>query len=370
MVYLETGNMSWNNIYGMGRYINELLRKNIYDCVICSESKVSEVPKLDEIMVIALDDIGYRRELLRFINENMTESDIIHFPANLVVVDVKNILSKVKIVLTIHDITPILFYKNKKKNGNYFSDGECVSTRKFEQNLKASLPRADCIIAVSQNTKKDVVNYFNINKDKVVVIYNGIDSKFVNYSVQIKKEKKLFYNPDNAKMIMAINGGKHKNISRVIIAFYLYHIKNRNANCKLFLIGNVNKKTKILSYWLIKKKKIVFTGKISDETLIDYYNITDGFIFASLYEGFGLPLLEALACGAGVICSDTSSLGELGEGYACLINPLKISEIVDSIEKIEPPSEEKIEQQRKYVNNFSWDKSCELHKKNIDKMKK
>lgn len=294
-----------------------------------------------------------------YIAKNMSEGDAIHFPANLICANFDSIPKGVKIFLTIHDITPLLFYKNKRKNGNYFSNGESVSTKQFENNLLLFLPRIDCIITVSENTKCDIVSRFGINESKIVPIYNGIDSRFVCYSKEKIKEIRTSYNIPNGKIIMAINGGKHKNIIRVILAFFLYCIKNRNEDMKFILVGRVSKKIRLLTNFM--KKKFILAGRVPDEILIDYYNIADGFIFASLYEGFGFPLLEALACGSYVVCSKTSSLGELGKGYAYLVNPLSVLDIANSFNMIKRKTDEEINEQRQYVQNFTWDNTADRH---------
>ncbi len=361
MIYLETGKMSWDERYGMGRYINELARREMYDCVICANSQKMFVPNIEGLNIISLDDSSYKKELSEYISKNMHKGDVIHFPANLICVDVTRFPKDVRIVLTVHDITPIFYYQNKKRNGNYFSNGKRVSTKQFEENLRQYLPRADRIITVSENTKKDIVSYFGIDERKIITIYNGIDSRFKQYSSEQLETVKEKYGLSNIQTIMAVIGGKHKNIARVITAFRLYCKKNRNNKLHLILVGKISKRTMLLTCFRKSKGKIILTGRVSDEELVDYYNISDGFVFVSLYEGFGFPLLEAMACGAYTICSKTSSLGELGEGYAYLVDPTDIVDIADSFKTIRKLSDDEIKKQREYVKKFTWDNSCRQH---------
>lgn len=361
MIYLETGKMSWDESYGMGRYINELVKRGIYQYVLCAKSQAHFVPKIHGLEVIALDDIGYRDNLSEYILNHMDADDVVHFPANLICANIDSIPNNVKLILTVHDITPIFYYKNKRRNGNFFSDGESVSTRQFEENLREFLPRVDHVITVSENTKKDIISYFNIEGKKISVVYNGIDAKFIKYSKEKLADVKKSYHLENEKLVMVLTGGKHKNIIRVVVAFYFYCILNKNEDIKLILVGKTNKKMVALTYFLRRMKKAVLTGRVSDEVLVDYYNIVDSFIFASLYEGFGLPLLEAMACGSFVICSDNSSLGELGRGYAYLINPRSIKEIMNGFSKVKKLSDNEIGKQREYIGRFTWDNSANQH---------
>lgn len=366
MVYLETGKMSWSSTYGMGRYIQELLRTNVYDYVICSYSQKEYVPIIKS-KIIALDDSQYKKKLSTFI-QNMKEGDVIHFPGNTIVVD--NIPTRVKVVYTIHDLTPLLFYKHKKQNGNFFSDGTPLSTYEWKENVLYALIRADCILTVSENTKKDIVKYFDIQQEKIVSIYHGVDERFVRYSSELIEEKKRKYGLKNKRIIMGIMGAKHKNLIRLILAYYLLILKDRSKEYCLILVGDVIPKIDIFTKLLQKRRKVFLTGRVSDEELVWCYNLSDYFVFVSLYEGFGFPLLEAYACGTRVITSNTSSLGELSGGYAQQVNPKKIGQIENAMKTKVHYDEEFIVKQVNYAKSFKWTTFREKHKRVIESVLK
>ena len=150
--------------------------------------------------------------------------------------------------------------------------------------------------------------------------------------------------------------------------------------CVARRLGNVNKETQyVLNYLgieapeLLEKleedlkisNKVIHTGMVEQEELVDLYNLADLFVFPSLYEGFGIPILEALACGTPVICSNTSSLPEVGGDVVEYFNPLDVEEIKNTIErKLKDKNNINYEKQLK---KFDWEKSVketkELYRK-------
>ena len=367
MIYLETGKMSWASTYGTGRYINELVKTNAYDYVICAASQEAYVPMTNRCGVVAFDDDQYRKELSDFML-NLKEGDMVHFPANTIIE--MFIPGYVKVIYTLHDLTPLFFYKHKKRNGNYFSDGMALSTKEWKANVLYALKRADCVLTVSENTKNDIVKYFAIPDNKIKVIYHGVDEQFERHSFEKIEEKRALYGLNNKKIIMSIAGAKHKNLVRVILAYYILCVKKHTENYCFVLVGAIIPKIDILTKVLQKKGNFFLTGRVSDEELVWLYNLSDCFIFASLYEGFGFPLLEAYACGTPVVAANNSSLKELNGGYARLVNPRKILQISNAMKENLQRSEELILNQIEYAKSFTWESFRKKHKKEIDELMK
>lgn len=227
-------------------------------------------------------------------------------------------------ILTIHDL---LVLNNKKENlGPYdFFDKEI---RKCAQNM-------DAIIAVSENTKKDIVNSFNINPDKIKVIYHG------NYTqlkyVDIKKFHDLYKKVGNNYILSVSTMRKYKNINGLVKAFCAFKEKYPDNDIKLVLTGKNDPSVDIGAeiYECMKKQKdIVFTGYVSDEELSALYSNCIVSAFVSFYEGFGLPVLESLSFGKTVICSNTTSLPEVGGDAVEYCNPYSIESMAVAIEKV------------------------------------
>ncbi|PNX48592.1 MAG: hypothetical protein BV457_01160 [Thermoplasmata archaeon M9B1D] len=221
---------------------------------------------------------------------------------------------KYKSIMTVYDVCPFLLPETYSKDvADYYN---YIFPKRLE--------KADKIITISKNTKKDLVNYFNIDKDKIEVIYLGVEKKY-SYSNKIKKNK----------YILSVGTLQpRKNFVNLIKAFSL--IKN-NFEHKLVIVGKkgsdyINILEEIKKHNL--ENRVFIQGYISDKQLIEIYKSADLFVFPSLYEGFGLPPLEAMACGIPVIASNTSSLPEVIGDAGIMIDPKNVNDIADAIKKI------------------------------------
>lgn len=229
-----------------------------------------------------------------------------------------------KKVTTYHDIVPLKYPQ--------WSHPKIVSVHK--KRLELVEKEIDMIIAVSEATKKDLLEISKIPKEKITVIYEGVDEKFKPQDVkEIKQFKKKYKLPD--EFILAIGGvGERRNLKRV-------------------------KET-------AKDYNLVITGEtipwISDEELPLLYSASKVLLYPSLYEGFGLPILEAMACGTPVITSNVSSMPEIGGEAAIYVNPEDVEGIKRVIEEIMGNmgvKEEKIKKGFIQAKKFSWKKCAE-----------
>ncbi len=174
--------------------------------------------------------------------------------------------------------------------------------------------KTDFIIADSENTKKDIINYLKIPEEKIRVIYLAADEKykFLNNNIGLKEELKSNYNIDSPFILYVGTVELRKNLPLLIKSFY--ELKKRGIPHKLILIGarnfGFNKILRLVNE-LRLIDEVIFTGFVPEEDLVKFYNTADIFVYPSLYEGFGLPPLEAMACGCPVITSNSSSLPEV-----------------------------------------------------------
>ena len=157
----------------------------------------------------------------------------------------------------------------------------------------------------------------------------------------------------------------HKNLERLLEAFSKL---KKNEDCILLLVGKAFESYNVLNEKEEKlgiKGKVLHTGIVSDSELIDLYNLVDLFVFPSLYEGFGLPVIEAMRCGTKVVSSNASSLPEVGGNVIHYFNPKDIDEMSRVIEKeLERINTEKdIKQRIEWSKNFDW-------KNTVDEVKK
>ena len=339
------------NMSGIGTYIQNLMKNGCYDIAL---GRKDEIEKVDnKIDTIEFDSPIYGiKEQLKFPYRKLKKEkpDVLHVPHYNV-----PIFYRGKMVVTIHDLTHLLFPEFLPNKFAYFY-------AKFM--IWIALKKADKVITVSQNTKNDILKMFKVNPDKIEVIYNGVGEEF------IKKDKKdiqylytRFNIPENKKIIMYVGNLKpHKNLERLLEAYS--EIKNREETC-LVLVGKSFQNYRVLEEKEIKlkiKNQVIHTGIVTQDELVDLYNLADLFVFPSLYEGFGLPVLEALACGTPVICSNTSSMPEVGKDNVIYINPLDIKDITSKIENFDKYKEKNIIKNQ--LSEFSWkntyDKTLEV----------
>jgi len=274
---------------------------------------------------------------------NKLNLDIIFFPKGTIPYRVKG-----KKILTVHDLA----YYLPEYNAYKFLDNFYM---KFM--IKSSCRRADKIIAISKNTKKDIIQILKINKEKIKVVYEASDEKFKRLNKKDLAELKKKY--DLTRFIFYSGSiSPRKNIKRLIKAFEI--IKNK-LNLDLIITGNKLWKNKKEMALIKQNPKIKVLGNVSDQDLVALYNLAEVYVYPSLYEGFGLPILEAQACGCPVITSNKSSLPEVGGHSVVYINPLKTEEMSKAIEKVvsnKKLRENLIKKGYKNIKRFSWDKTA------------
>lgn len=230
--------------------------------------------------------------------------DVVLYPKNIIPITHHWFLNSKK-VNVIHDLA----YFDTNLNEYKFFD--TIYMRTF---MGLSCRIADRIIAVSQNTKNDIIKILNIPKEKIIVVYEGVEDKFKRQSNQGLIEKTLKkFKIKRPFMFYCGSLSPRKNILRTLQAFN--EIKDKLPH-NIYLAGGQSWHDKdVLNY--IKGNLInrVFQiGYITDDELINLYSSADLFLFPSLYEGFGLPILEAQACGCSVLTSSTTSCGEIAVG--------------------------------------------------------
>jgi len=224
--------------------------------------------------------------------------------------------------------------------------------------------RSARILTVSETSKRDILRFFKIPPDKIDVIYNAIDARFqrVPEESQIERVRERYQLHDRF-LLYAGNVKPHKNLERLIDAFARLRQQGFD-DIKLLISGS-----EISRYAILRRavhrynlhKHVRFLGFLSTETLAILYRLADAFVFPSLYEGFGLPPLEAMASGTPVLTSNVSSLPEVVDGAALLIDPYKPESIADGMRQI--LSDDSLRQRlvrrgREQAASFSWEESA------------
>lgn len=247
-------------------------------------------------------------------------------------------------ISTLHDITYIRYPHTYSKAFRWF----------YRIAMPLVLKTSKHIFTVSEFSKREIVNYYRIPEEKITVIYNAVDKRFrPQPDDTLKKEKYL----------LAVSSVKeNKNFALILKAFET--LSKQKNNLKLFIVGDLKHGnfSNIDLNIFVNYPGIKFIGRVGDEQLIKLYSNAIAFLFPSLYEGFGIPVLEAQACGCPVIASNTASLPEVLQDSAVLIDPLDTDAFVKAICNIATETEfrnDLIEMGIKNQSRFSWAKSAE-----------
>lgn len=222
-----------------------------------------------------------------------------------------------------------------------------------------SAKNAAKIVTISKASKHDIMKLYNIPSEKIVVTYPGIKGKEGKHiSMESLKEK---HSLDKPYILFVGTLQPRKNITRLIEAFSML----RNPEVDLVIVG---KKGWLYEEILVAPEKfhvrdnVKFLEFIEDDELASLYKQAEFFILPSLYEGFGLPVLEAMQQGCPVITSNVSSLPEVGGDAALYVDPENTSDIKEKMEKLltdKTLQKDLIEKGKKQVKKFSWEKTAQ-----------
>lgn len=238
-------------------------------------------------------------------------------------------------VTTIHDLSPLRFPK--------LTHPKIVEVTK--DRLKWIKKEVDRIIVPSQATFQDLL-LLKFDRKKIRIIPEAADPFYKKVSLKEKELIKKKYRAEN--FLLAVGTNKRKNLDRIISAFDLV---KAGKNLKLIVVGE-----KLKEY--STKRGVVFLGMVSKRELRRLYNTALALVYPSLYEGFGLPILEAFACGCPVVTSNLSSLPEVAGKAAILVDPYNISEIADGIKRALLRQKTLIREGEKRLRSFSWKDSA------------
>ena len=258
-------------------------------------------------------------------------------------------------VLTIHDLIPL-------KHPEWFSNQNTINF--FDQSLRESALHVDKIIADSNSTKQDIINIYGVDESKIEVIYLAAKSIFCTSDHNLHSEEPLESSYGRPYFLSVCTQEPRKNLVGVIKAYELLRKQNPALDPALVLVGKKGWKNEELEKALNEsnfKDSIFITGYIEDNTLANAYREAIAFIYPSFYEGFGLPVLEAMACGTPVITSKNSSLQEIGRDSVLYCDPSSFEDISYSMCRILSDSLLRENLSKAGLNcasEFSWKKTA------------
>lgn len=366
-IAVDARGVNWYRGTGIGTYTDKILRymiknnsKNTYH-IYWSGQNYEEFKKDNTKIIMASKKHHKFFEQLYFPDNLRKENvDIYHIPQNGIGISEKISCKK---VVTIHDLIPYILPETVGKG--YLT--------KFLEEMPKIISMADGIITVSECSKKDILKFFPIEESKVFVTPLAADDKYKpldkNKCRDIIKET---YNIDKPFILYIGGFSPRKNVKSLILAFSKIY-KNLKEEYDLVILG-ANKDDGNSLKDLIKdigiEPKVKFTGFVPEDLLPIFYNACRVFVYPSLYEGFGLPPLEAMSCGTPVITSDISSIPEVVADGGLLIDPFDTKSLSDSLEGLLNDKNKMVELSSKALqraSKFSWEntakKTVEVYEK-------
>jgi glycosyltransferase involved in cell wall biosynthesis len=321
--------INWYNGSGIGTYTENLLknllnidRNNFYQIYWSGENYQSYQKENTNLVMCSkkyqrfFQDSFFPEDLKR---ENI---DLYHIPQNGI-----GLTSEVncKKIVTIHDLIPYIMPETVGKG----------YLLKFLKEMPFIIESSNGIITVSEYSKQDILRFFPVDENKVFVTPLAADKKYRPLDKEqcrnIIEEK---YGVDKPFILYLGGFSKRKNVYSLITSFSKL-VKHMHKEYNLVIVGSYRDESQELVKLVDKlnmSRYIKFTGFAPDEDLPIYYNACECFVYPSLYEGFGLPLLEAMSCGTPVISSNTTSIPEVVGHSGILIDPHSDKSLLDSME--------------------------------------
>jgi len=302
-------------------------------------AKRLDVKKVESRRYLSLIEAYQLSRLIR------SQDDIVHLPNQhfaRYALFIKN-----PFIVTVHDLVRTCFGFGK----------ETVTERILLKLDIRGIKRASHIITVSQHTKNDLIKYLKIPEDRISVIYNGVDHNiFKPYDIKVLDKPYILYVGSERP---------RKNLGRLFEAFA--KLKNEFPEIKLVKVGVSGRSEKYRRNVMRKlgslgiTQDVIFVDYTSELDLAYYYSSAKLLAYPSLYEGFGLPPLEAMACGCPVITSNTSSLPEVMGEAGIMVNPYDTDNLAQAMRQVLTNSElrdDMIRKGLKQSKKFSWEKTA------------
>ncbi len=369
----------WSNKRGFGRFTRELLSalldrdtRDEYVFFVDSRSGCeSEFPSAAKVVIAPTRDsavesasasgrrsFGDLWSMSRTVLRN--NIDVFFFPT---VYTYFPVFNRTKIVLTIHDVIaehhPELIFPNSR--ARFF----------WALKLSAAIRQADLVATVSEFSRSEIADYYRFPSSKIRLITEAAKPEFKVLPPALTRSASASYGISPGEQFLLCVGGisPHKNLDTLIEAFKLLREGETTVPVKLVLVGDYKDDPFYSAYPALKKQiaeygfesEVIFTGFVPDEELARLYNEAMILVFPSIEEGFGLPAIEAMACGTPVVASRTGSLPEVLEAAGRFFDPADPREMANILSEVLNNELER----RKMRNDglqrsrlFSWDQAA------------
>ncbi len=342
---------------GIGRYtrclvraLAELDRRNEYVLFAAGGKRLGNWPQNFRTRSMPLSDytfalLWHRLRLPLPVESFIGRVDLFHSP------DFTLPPTWARTVLTVHDLS-------------FLRVPHCadVHLRAYlEKAVPRSVQRADLVLADSESTKRDLVELLDVSPEKIKVIYPGVEERFrpIEDKPTLEEVRKRYGFPQHFILSLGTLEPR-KNLVRLIEAF-----SSLATHCSLVIVGRkgwlYDDIFDAVERWGLQGR-VVFPGFVADEDLPALYNLAELFVFPSLYEGFGLPPLEAMACGVPVVTSNSSSLPEVVGDAGLMVDPLDTEGLARAMKRAledEALREKMTKRGLNRAGRFTWRKAAE-----------
>ncbi|KJS32109.1 MAG: hypothetical protein VR64_08345 [Desulfatitalea sp. BRH_c12] len=343
---IESSSLINSNPSGIIRYVKELIGALLQSLDASDELrlyyKLSRWKNRDLSLNPALSSHIYYKSVWPLIKK----VDLIHIPDSTIVK-----WPRIKRVITIHDLFVLL------------TDNDAIARKQFRVKKRKiyeqMIDNADAILAVSEATKKDILTLFKVPEEKIHITSLGADHNRKQMDdIECKRILKGYgLAPGYLLFLGAISG--RKNTERLVRAF---NASKASRERKLVLAGPVSYKGENTLAAISDcglHDKIVITGYLPEKHLPAIYIGASAFLFPTLYEGFGIPILEAMGYGLPVLTSTTGSAPEISAGHALCVDPYDVGAIAAGIDQVLETDALKRDQARKHSRLFTWKRCAE-----------
>ena len=351
--------------FGIGTHIRSLIRAlgridhtNQYTVVLGlgDETSLSDLPSNFHSALYTRSDISRIDHLAFPLFLRRLSANLVHIPLNRVPLFMPR-----PYVVTVHDMTSLLY--NEETSNLH------MQLRRFR--LRRGVQRASRVIAVSEATRRDVEQRFGVPASRIRRVYNAPDPAFCPSGGEDTAQQRRILERYQIQYPFLLYTGtirKHKNVTRLVEAFAVVRQQLADHPCyrdlRLVIIGDTISPYPAVRQAVMRSRVepvVRFLGFVDFETLRCFYQNAAAFVFPSRYEGFGLPPLEAMACGTPVVTSNVSSLPEVVGDAAIQVNPENVFEIARGIVSAllnEPLRRSMIQRGLEQARRFNWDRTA------------
>jgi len=369
-IVVNTRMLLKNRLDGIGRYAYETLKRTVtlhkdvkfiflfdreYSDEFVFGDNVTPIVLYPPTRHALLNYIWFQFRVKSFLNK--TKPDLFLSPDGILCIG-----SKCKQLAVIHDLNFFHYPKDLPFSTSIF----------FNYYFPRYAKEATRIATVSLFTKKDLIKEYGVKPDKIDITYNGVDDSFCPINEEKKNAIKKIYTDNKNYFLFVGSIHPRKNITRLLKAFDLFK-KDSNSDMKLVIAGSFFWGKKEIDAVLKKmnhKDDVIFTGRISDDSLKNLVPTAFCLSYVPYFEGFGVPLLEAMRSEIPIISANVTSMPEVAGNAALYVDPFNIEEIKNAMEKIYTNKDLRnrlIENGKKQSKKFSWDESAKSLWRSIER---